>query len=230
MHDERLERTTNGTGYVWDYTWAELAKLDAGSWFTRKIVEKRLYYADNPTKIVPPLPEEDFSGTPVPRLEEVLEWAKAVKMPVAIELKAPMPLYLGLEVYHDLLEQVLEIVARYGDEEMTEIHSFDHQLCLRVKDLNPNIATNVSMIGAILVDPLHMVKIAKANGISIGSMYVTTDLIEQYHAEDIFVFAWGVGEDPYNEEAVLATLIRLGVDFVSGGYPDLLREVVNRHT
>lgn len=230
MHDDRVERTTNGTGFVWDYTWAELAKLDAGSWFNAKIAEKRLFYEKNPALVIPPLTEENFVGTPVPRLEEVLEWAKAVKMPVAIELKTPMPLYNELKVYEDLLDQVLELIARYGDEEMTEIHSFDHPLCLRVKELNPNIATNVSMVGGILVDPLHLVKVAKADGISIGSMYVTKDLVEAYHAEGIFVFAWGAGEDPYNEEEILATLIKLGVDFVSGGYPDLLREVVTKHS
>lgn len=30
IHDDRLERTTNGAGYVWDKTFAELRVLDAG--------------------------------------------------------------------------------------------------------------------------------------------------------------------------------------------------------
>jgi glycerophosphoryl diester phosphodiesterase len=33
IHDETLERTTNGSGKVSDYTMAELKQLDAGGWF-----------------------------------------------------------------------------------------------------------------------------------------------------------------------------------------------------
>ncbi|NOU94312.1 glycerophosphodiester phosphodiesterase [Paenibacillus sp. LMG 31456] len=33
IHDETLERTTNGSGKVMDYTLAELKQLDAGAWF-----------------------------------------------------------------------------------------------------------------------------------------------------------------------------------------------------
>lgn len=33
FHDETLERTTNGAGYVGDYPYAYLRTLDAGSWF-----------------------------------------------------------------------------------------------------------------------------------------------------------------------------------------------------
>ena len=33
MHDEKLDRTTNGQGWVKDHTLAEIQKLDAGSWF-----------------------------------------------------------------------------------------------------------------------------------------------------------------------------------------------------
>ena len=33
IHDETLERTTNGKGAVADAAWADLAALDAGSWF-----------------------------------------------------------------------------------------------------------------------------------------------------------------------------------------------------
>lgn len=34
MHDSRLERTTNGKGYLRDITYEELRTLDAGSWFS----------------------------------------------------------------------------------------------------------------------------------------------------------------------------------------------------
>ncbi|WP_248927995.1 glycerophosphodiester phosphodiesterase [Paenibacillus hamazuiensis] len=42
LHDERLERTTNGTGRASEYTWKELQELDAGSWFAAAYAGERL--------------------------------------------------------------------------------------------------------------------------------------------------------------------------------------------
>ncbi len=50
IHDARVERTTDGTGFVRDLTWDELQRLDAGNWFG-----------------------STFRGTRVPNLEAVLE-------------------------------------------------------------------------------------------------------------------------------------------------------------
>src|SRR5882724_1788115 len=36
MHDAELERTTNGHGIGGDRQWAELSRLDAGSWHSRR--------------------------------------------------------------------------------------------------------------------------------------------------------------------------------------------------
>ncbi|MBD5071934.1 glycerophosphodiester phosphodiesterase, partial [Xanthomonas citri pv. citri] len=33
IHDDRVDRTTNGSGFVKDFTLEELQKLDAGSWY-----------------------------------------------------------------------------------------------------------------------------------------------------------------------------------------------------
>ncbi|MEH6780203.1 MAG: glycerophosphodiester phosphodiesterase family protein [Rhodoglobus sp.] len=55
MHDWTVDRTTNGTGPVWTYTYEELSALDAGSWFG-----------------------DDFAGATVPSLEQflnVLRWS-----------------------------------------------------------------------------------------------------------------------------------------------------------
>jgi glycerophosphoryl diester phosphodiesterase len=63
IHDETVDRTTDGTGEVAELTLAELKALDAGSSFDPK-----------------------FAGERIPTLEEVLAWAKDV-VPVVIEVK-----------------------------------------------------------------------------------------------------------------------------------------------
>ena len=227
LHDELLDRTTNGHGLVWEQDWADLRKLDAGSWFDRRAEANRTTRAGLPPELnALPLPDREYTGTRLPLLEEVLEWAKSARMPVSIEIKTPWPFYYGSNVYPDIVERILDRVAQVGDEELTVIHSFDHRAILRVKELNPNITTVVSFSGAILVDPLQPIRAAQANGLAIGSQWVTAELVQAAHAEDISVFGWGLGEDPFNQAPDLNRLVAMGVDYLSGGFPDLLRQVV----
>jgi glycerophosphoryl diester phosphodiesterase len=63
LHDETLERTTNGKGRLCDTTYREISKLDAGSWFHPR-----------------------FEGEQVPALDGALELCKG-KIPVNVEIK-----------------------------------------------------------------------------------------------------------------------------------------------
>jgi glycerophosphoryl diester phosphodiesterase len=65
MHDPTLERTTDGSGLVAEHTRAQLAALDAGSWFA-----------------------EEFTGEPVPALDEILALLEELDLSADIELKA----------------------------------------------------------------------------------------------------------------------------------------------
>ena len=42
MHDWTVERTTDGTGPVWNLSYAQLSRLDAGSWFSPEFAETRV--------------------------------------------------------------------------------------------------------------------------------------------------------------------------------------------
>jgi glycerophosphoryl diester phosphodiesterase len=64
IHDDSVDRTTDGHGAVHDLTLAELRKLDAGSWFG-----------------------SEFAGERIPTLEEILEFAKKHDTVFYLELK-----------------------------------------------------------------------------------------------------------------------------------------------
>ena len=66
MHDDTLERTTNGTGRVNDKTLSELKTLDAGSWKDAK-----------------------YAGEPVPTLEEIAELCRGQTV-MMLDLKDPV--------------------------------------------------------------------------------------------------------------------------------------------
>ena len=73
IHDETLERTTNGSGWVKDHTLAQLQQLRA----------------DNHMP--------GFADASIPTLEQVLELVKPTGMLVNIELKTSLIWYEGLE-------------------------------------------------------------------------------------------------------------------------------------
>lgn len=64
VHDETVDRTTNGQGAVHQMTLAELRRLDAGSWFASEFMSER-----------------------IPTLEEILEFAKKNDVVFYLELK-----------------------------------------------------------------------------------------------------------------------------------------------
>jgi glycerophosphoryl diester phosphodiesterase len=65
MHDSLLDRTTNGHGPVAATPWAEIAALDAGSWFA-----------------------DSWRGVPVPTLESALGLLAELDLRANIEIKA----------------------------------------------------------------------------------------------------------------------------------------------
>ena len=65
MHDDTLDRTTNGRGPVNRLTLAELRELDAGSWFGPQ-----------------------FAGERIPTLEEILQFARETDVVFYLEIKA----------------------------------------------------------------------------------------------------------------------------------------------
>src|SRR5277367_6206624 len=64
IHDDTVNRTTNGHGAVHDLSLEELRKLDAGSWFG-----------------------SEFAGERIPTLEEILEFSKKHDVVFYLELK-----------------------------------------------------------------------------------------------------------------------------------------------
>lgn len=53
FHDDRLERTTNGTGRLIDTRYARLSRLDAGSWFHPRFAGERVLLVSQAVRFVP---------------------------------------------------------------------------------------------------------------------------------------------------------------------------------
>ncbi|HHX65271.1 MAG TPA: glycerophosphodiester phosphodiesterase, partial [Chloroflexi bacterium] len=110
IHDDTLDRTTNGSGPVEATPFYALRELDAGSWFG-----------------------DEFAGERVPTLSEVLDMA-AGHMLINIEIKVQKMLKRdGIE------EEVVEMIRARRIEETTVISSFSPITLARIRRMAPDI-------------------------------------------------------------------------------------------
>ena len=112
IHDETLDRTTDGKGKVSDLTLQELKQLDAGSWFSSK-----------------------HSGERIPTLKEVLEFAKG-KISVNIEIK---PEAVTENWENGIEEKALKLVQELEMEEFVLFSSFSYQAIDNLRKLDVDI-------------------------------------------------------------------------------------------
>ena len=110
IHDERIDRTTDGTGFVRDYTLEELRKFNAGA-----------------------IKGDACGFEPIPTLEEYCRWAKDQNLVTNIEIKS------GVYYYAELEEKTLALVRKYGLEKKIIFSSFNHTSIALLRRLAPEI-------------------------------------------------------------------------------------------
>jgi glycerophosphoryl diester phosphodiesterase len=103
IHDTKVNRTTDGTGYVKDKTLDELKELDCGSWFS-----------------------EEWRGEKIPTLDEVLDVFEETDHILNIEVKS------NVFPYDTLIDKMLGIIENRGFSRRVVISSFNHEDVLKV--------------------------------------------------------------------------------------------------
>lgn len=117
IHDQTLDRTTNGQGPVHARSLQDLKQLDAGHWFG-----------------------EGFAGQRMPTLAEVLD-RFAGKIPLALEVKAGSAFFRGIE------EKVVAVLREYQVISQVAVASFDHYALRTLKELEPSLRTAALLVG-----------------------------------------------------------------------------------
>lgn len=135
IHDASVDRTTDGSGKVRDFTLKELQKLSAGSWLS-----------------------SIFKKEKISSLSEVLEWIQDKNMDLNIEIK-----YASLN-FVEFEEKILQEVTTFGMENRTIISSFNHAGLKRVSELNPRIECGILYLER-LYEPWHYAKTTGASAL-----------------------------------------------------------------
>ncbi len=111
IHDEKVDRTTDGEGTVVSYTLEELKKLDASYIYSGQM-----------------------GFNPIPTLREYFDLVKDSSIVTNIELKTGINEYPGLE------EKVYALIKEYHLEDRIIISSFNHYSVLRMKAIAPELS------------------------------------------------------------------------------------------
>ncbi|MDO4982343.1 MAG: glycerophosphodiester phosphodiesterase [Eubacteriales bacterium] len=118
IHDELLDRTTDGKGFVKDRTLSELKKLDA-------------------SKVKP----GEWGRQQIPTFDEFCAWLAGTDITANVELKT------GIVYYPEIVEKCIGIIRKYDVADKIIFSSFNHVSVLRAKKLAPEIPVGALVEG-----------------------------------------------------------------------------------
>lgn len=205
IHDGTINRTTNGKGYVKDFTLEEISKLDAGSWFNEQF---------------PMFARDEYVDLRIPTLEEVFErFGKDVDY--MIEIKDPT---LNLNIETLLNEQI----SNFDLADHVSIHSFSESSLRRFHSIN----SEIPLYQIIWYDrPVYKVSDSFINkiktyavGISPNFQKINSAYVAQVKNSGLKVFPYTV-----NYQVNMNKAVNWGVDGIHTNYPDRFSEVIKNN-
>jgi glycerophosphoryl diester phosphodiesterase len=196
LHDPSLDRTTNGSGVVSDYTVDELKLLDAGSWFG-----------------------DQFAGERIPTVDELLELCKG-KMALNLEIKTQA---VTDTIEGGIVEKVVELVRRHGMERNVIFSSFDPRAIKHLKTIAPDIAGAI-LYDNRLYDGKHPVDIVSELGADAFNCHwrqVRPTLVDSLHEAGVPLNVYTV-----NVDTLMHQMLDMGVNGIFTDFPDVLLQVL----
>ncbi|CAL9424449.1 glycerophosphodiester phosphodiesterase [Streptomyces griseomycini] len=208
LHDDSLQRTTDveevfpgrAPWKVRDFTAAEIARLDAGSWF-----------------------DPAYAGARVPTLEQFVERVGRHRQKLLLEIKNPQ-LYPGIE------QQTLKVLGNEGwlDRRHVKhrliVQSFSADSVRTVHELKPAVRTGFLGTPPVADLPAYAAftdQINPSHG-SLSRGYVTAvHAFDGAHGKPLEVLTWTV-----NDAAAARRVAGFGVDGIITNAPDVVRDAV----
>lgn len=207
IHDDTVDRTTDGSGRVDSYDYADLAKLDAGYRF--------LDLSGNTTF--------RGKGATIPRLEDL--FAKFPNKLFNVEIKAPYP---GIEA------KLWTLIQKYDLVKKVVVVSFDQLIVDRFNELSGGAvalgageaeATRFALTHKFWLRGFYRPQASVLQLPTEAKGFDLTDrfLIDRAHGLGLQIHYWTV-----NDEPTMRRLIEQGADGIMTDRPDLLKKVLNR--
>ncbi len=197
IHDLTVDRTTNGTGYVSDFTLQDIKALDAGSWFSPVFRHER-----------------------IPTLNETIEVLKPTPVNLCIEIKGR-----SLSEAQHTVSRALEIIEAHDVIERCVITSFAPGALTSSKRLQPLIPTALDPDSSIPFTARQLYDQVRDAGGDIllqRHTWLSQALVDEVHAFGIPIWAWTV-----NEERDMREMINLEVEGIMTDHPARLHRLLS---
>lgn len=165
IHDEAVDRTTDGTGLVKDYTYEELLKLNAGKAF-----------------------HEKYGFQPVPTFEEYCQWVKKTDLVTNVELKSSIYYYTGLE------EKTMDLVKKYDLVDRVLYSSFNHMSLTQIKRMNQACYCGALLLHEGLGNAGYYCEKCGFEAYHPGVKGLTEEMVKDCHEHGIDVNVWTIND------------------------------------
>jgi glycerophosphoryl diester phosphodiesterase len=205
LHDQAVDRTTDGTGPIDEYDLDDLKRLDAAYRWT----------PDHGRSF--PLRDQ---GITVPTLAEVFEGFPDTR--VNIEIKG---------THTNTVHSICRSIRTHRMSEKVMVASFDADALEEFRSACPEVATSAGASEAMLFYWLQKVRMesiysSDARALQLPFRYgdiqvVTPRLSDAAHARNLRVHVWTV-----NDAETMKQLLDMGVDGIMTDYPDRLLRVL----
>jgi glycerophosphoryl diester phosphodiesterase len=205
FHDDSVERTTDGRGFLHEMTLAQVKSLDAGYHFRPPDSDRRFPYRG--------------AGISVPTLEEVFQ--AFARVPIIIEIKPRQ---------NEAVDPVAALIERFQRWDITMVASFHGSVLQAARNRFPRMLTSASpaqVRNLWLLTRIGMGRFYRSEMKALqvpefyGRLHIADErFIRAARSLGVPVHVWTVDEiDP------MQRLIALGVDGIITGRPDRLRKL-----
>ena len=205
FHDEEVSRTTDGEGYIHDFTLEEIKSLDAGGWF-----------------------DTAFVGEQVPTLEETLDLIHG-KIECVIDIKSK-----GHDYYHGFSKRIVEIIEEKNAKEWCVVQAYDEQYLEDAFQADSTIRMKKIMMGeeethllAFYINAKHFTDHRNMHEFynTLNPHYTTLSQrrIFRFKARGYKVYTYVV-----NDEKTMLKMMNMGVDGIITDFPDKMVSILHQ--
>lgn len=200
LHDETLNRTTNGKGRIVALNYKKVRQYDAGSWFS-----------------------DDYKNERIPSLNEVLKTVNG-KCKLLIEVKGTQLLQFKIA------ENIIKLIDKHNAASWVVVQSFNSDFLKKMYRLRPDLVINNLVNYSPSNIPIYIDRRIKLGNIfrlnyseAVNPNYkqVTRKLIAKVKKHQRKLFCWTV-----NDPKDMRRMIDMGVDGIITNYPERLKKVL----
>ncbi len=201
IHDDTLERTTNGKGKIRNTSFKKLRELDAGSWKNIK-----------------------FKNEKIPTLEEVLLLIKKRKIKLNIEIKTSA---YDKKLSNSCIEKkTITLIQKYNLINRIVISSFEPKILLRLRKLSSKIKLALLIdpdFAKLKIDPIAFTKQIRGVSLNMHKSQINSSIFDNAKKQKFPIYIYTI-----NSEKEILNAIDANISGIFTNFPDRLKEIESK--